>query len=569
MRLSRRTFVGSGAAGSVVATLLGGSPAYAAIRRRGTTLASRVVRGATRRGGYRVLRRIGGEPHLVRTDLGVGARTGRARRRRGVSAFVQLSDVHIIDAQSPLRVEWLDRLDDEDSLRPGFLTSAYRPQEVLTAQVAEAMVRRINAIRRGPVSGLRLGFAVQTGDNSDNAQYNEIRWNLRVLGGGALTPNSGAPDRWEGVADDHPDTYDIHYWHPHGTPPGKETDRPRRIYGFPVVRGLLAAARRRFTATGLAMPWFTVFGNHDTLIQGNFPTSTTNLNAVAVGELKLISPPPGLTYGSFVTMLTTGDYQQYLADQESSGFPGVRRVTADPRRRLLSRAEIVQEHFATPGRPVGHGFTSRNRSDGTAYYTTARGIIRLVVLDTVNPNGYADGSIDAQQFLWLQRILAAAPRCLIVVCSHHTSDTMDNLFVATGGDPQPRVTGDMVVEELRKHPHVIAWINGHTHKNRVTAHRRPGGGGFWEINTASHVDWPQHARILEVMDNRDGTLSIFSTLIDHAAPISYGGSTGTPLRLAALARELAANDWQHRTTGHGPRNGRNVELLVRAPAWMR
>ena len=124
------------------------------------------------------------------------------------------------------------------------------------------------------------------------------------------------------------------------------------------------------------------------------------------------------------------------------------------------------------------------------------------------------------------------------------------------------------VTELLSHDNVVAWVNGHTHTNRVIAHPRAGGGGFWEINTASHIDWPQHARIIEILDNRDGTLSIFATLVDHAGPVSYGGRTDTPLRLAALARELAANDWQHRETGHGPRNGRNVELLVPRPAFM-
>jgi hypothetical protein len=165
MRLTRRTLIRSGTAAAGVAGALGGriGSAYGAITTRGTTLRSAVVRGPVIRKGYRRLRRVDGEPHLVRTDLGVSAQGGRARRRAGLSAFVQLSDMHIIDAQSPLRVEWMDRYDDgadEGVPTPGFLSSAYRPQEMLTAQVAEAMVRRVNALGRGPVSGCRLGFAV-------------------------------------------------------------------------------------------------------------------------------------------------------------------------------------------------------------------------------------------------------------------------------------------------------------------------------------------------------------------------------------------------------------------------
>ena len=43
----------------------------------------------------------------------------------------------------------------------------------------------VNQAERGPVTGLRLALALQTGDNSDNSQYNEVRWNIDVLDGGA------------------------------------------------------------------------------------------------------------------------------------------------------------------------------------------------------------------------------------------------------------------------------------------------------------------------------------------------------------------------------------------------
>ena len=49
---------------------------------------------------------------------------------------------------------------------------------------------------------------------------------------------------------------------------------------------------------------------------------------------------------------------------------------------------------------------------------------------------------------------------------------------------------------------------------------------------------------------------------------AWGGDLSDAPHLASLARELAANDPQRRTVNHGPRDGRNVELLVRRPAWM-
>jgi hypothetical protein len=109
----------------------------------------------------------------------------------------------------------------------------------------------------------------------------------------------------------------------------------------------------------------------------------------------------------------------------------------------------------------------------------------------------------------------------------------------------------------------------------VTPHSRPAGvavgGGFWEVNTAAHIDWPQQARVVEIVTNGDGTLSIFGTLIDHAAPQSWPAAPTTPLALAALSRELGINDWQRDAETasvdgkRGARGDRNVELLVRAP----
>src|ERR1035437_782135 len=53
---------------------------------------------------------------------------------------------------------------------------------------------------------------------------------------------------------------------------------------------------------------------------------------------------------------------------------------------------------------------------------------------------------------------------------------------------------------------VLAWVNGHTHVNDINPRMGPTPErSFWEINTASHIDFPQHARLLEVVDNQDST----------------------------------------------------------------
>ena len=86
-------------------------------------------------------------------------------------------------------------------------------------------------------------------------------------------------------------------------------------------------------------------------------------------------------------------------------------------------------------------------------------------------------------------------------------------------------------------------------------------------STASHIDWPQQSRVIEVADNADGTLSIFTTMIDHAGTVADTVGTDTVLELAGLSRVLAANDWQAQSEDlRGTPDARNLELLVRTPA---
>ena len=548
MQISRRDLLRSSAVAAGSATVLGGLSADAVtgtVAIAPTTRAGVYLKGQPDETGWRPVVEGPGDRYVVRT-LGTEAKPGRAKRRKPLLAFAQLSDVHIVDAQSPARLDSLDRNDDDnngdgENDGNGLFKAAWRPQEILGAHVADAMVRRINEVRRGPVTGKPLALAIQTGDNSDNSQYNEVRWNIDVLDGVEVRADSGDLTRFEGAMDGTPETYDVHFWHPDGTPEGLEDDLPRSQFGFPTVPGLLDAARAPFEAEGLTMPWLTAFGNHDALRQGNFPWDDSK-TAQALGDQKQISP------GVF------------------------RTVTPDPDRRPLSKQEWIEEHFntpATPG-PVGHGFRKANREEGTGYYHFDAGLVRFIVLDTVNPNGNQSGSIDQSQFTWLRSMLGKSRKKLVILASHHTLSTMTNHQTGIVDDV-PRVLGDQIKAELVRHDNVIAWVNGHTHTNQIWPHHVSGAPGrFWEINTASHIDWPQQARVIEVADNKDGTISIFTTLLDHAGPVEWSGAIDDPVQLAALSRELSANDWQEQESGRrGTRKARNTELVLRAPTLLR
>jgi metallophosphoesterase (TIGR03767 family) len=570
--LDRRRFLKLSAAAAAGVPFAGipDVTAVAAYRaQRLTTLQHTIVKGGLVTqgsvGAYYRLKYGPGEPHLVRTELGKPSRSPIVWGR----SFVQVTDVHLADTQSPARVEFLDREADEqcDSAP---LDAAFRPQETLTTRVLEAMIRRIRRIGAGAVTGRPFQFVIATGDNIDNQQYNELRWFIDTMDGGKLVaPDSGDTTKYEGVQAE--DWGDPEYWHPDPVP-----DKYKEQYGFPDYPGLLGDATAAFQSRGLGIPWWQTFGNHDGLVQGNKPRDET-INQIATGPVKVTGQPPGANpCNPFPTLPTSPS----------------RPVAADPYRFILRRSEYVGEHFKTMGHPRGHGFGKRNLDNGVAYYVRNKGLFRYIMLDTVNPGGYADGSIGQTQFNWLERKLqqvhgsyfdASGTRVrtrhkdrLVVLFSHHGLRSLNNQIQDPNPDDPdsndlPRITASEIEALVHRFPNVIAWVNGHTHNNIIDPRPDPSQRtpGFWDIGTSALVEWTCQSRIVEIAIRRDRTISIFCTVVDTAAPPDPAKAAGL-LRLASIHRELAANDYQFGfdSKGAGKRKDRNVELLIPAPKWL-
>lgn len=164
---------------------------------------------------------------------------------------------------------------------------------------------------------------------------------------------------------------------------------------------------------------------------------------------------------------------------------------------------------------------------------------------------------------WLEKTLRENKDSHAVIFSHHTSKTMTNLRNDPSRPGERRHDGQEVLALLGGHRNVLAWVNGHIHKNVITPHSMSGGGTFWEISTASHVDFPQLARVIELTDNKDGTISLFTTLVESSAPHRTDFSDLSQTGLAALYRELSLNAPGANANLGGDPQDRNTELVLK------
>jgi hypothetical protein len=449
--------------------------------------------------GVGVLRVGPGEPLIARREL------GSATEATGVIAtLAHVTDAHVLDASSPARVTFLNRLG------PPF-QSTFRPHETLTAQVLAGTARAVRALSPDAV--------IQGGDLIDNAQSNELIHALAALGGGAVSPGSGRYGYYGVQLASNPDPF---YYRP-------DLDAPRHV-------GLLKRAVRGFRSVGVTGAVYPVLGDHDILVAGEV-TPSPETRALAIGEEALWEPPPGLNAPPGANKLTTDGspdgpprpelVSQFLA--EALAGPMV-RVPADPARRQLAVDEAVSRLIATAGAP-------RAEPGTLDYAIDVSSRLRLVVLDLARRDGGSGGLVRPEQPGWLEEQLASDKERRVIVVSHQP------LTTSAGGDE--------ILALLDRHPRVIAALSGHIHRNLIEP-RFTSAGGYWLISTASLIDYPQQARALRVIATRGGGVAIQTWMLDHV----FQGDLGT------ISRGLAYLDAQGGRTHEfaGSRLDRNVTL---------
>jgi hypothetical protein len=597
----------------------------------GHTTTEQLVKGGDPDLGYSNLQvQQPGESYMVRDPAGV-AQAGRDGRRRSLAYMGQLTDFQLADEESPARVEFLDpgasaAWRPQEAFQPFIIDWSIRQMNMFAAA---SPVQQGDGSRNSMDFALVTGDQADSQQRNETIWVRDL-----IEGGTPLNFNSGStnPDDYNSVA--HPScasfpptaahraealrytgVQDYDDYDETQTPLYYDPDDPRGSWatdGWPAYTGLMDRAQQlTITPVGLAVPSYVTNGNHDTLVQGN-EDATASFEDIATSCEKVLAstvqPGPGVL-----------DPSVLLAPPAATTH-----VPPDPLRRYVSKPQ-VKAVFGENGEDNGHGLDfvdpaeEAASNDSASYYAwdppEAPGF-RFISIDTNSEGGQtaegvgcgsANGNIDDPQFQWLKGELDAASQAdkLIVIWGHHpvrslcaeiadeqaSACTVQKAWgdnpehdVNPGCDLDPRpstplhlgrdpVAGDpreSFVELLDKYPHVVSYISGHTHENNIEPFTRTDGSVWWGIESSATADWPVQHRLIEVMDNKDGTLSIFGTVLDHAAaataPAPGNASGFTNEQLATIGRVFAYNDPQQGAgTGEGALEDRNVELLLRDP----
>ncbi len=482
---------------------------------------------------YGKIKKADGEPHIKREEL---ATSTEVVSRKSLLLFPQITDIHITDVESPNRMVY------------GYIaknTSAYRPHSVYGLHILDSMIQTFNTLHKIE----KLDFVLATGDLCDNAEGIELHWFNTVLNGGVVSMDSGA------------DNDPI---------PGENND-----YSDPII------------AKGLEsdLEWYAIIGNHDFLNAGiNYNTEEAALKytsdtistieykgcQIYTGSQDGVADPQCAfdrhdIFGRTILTPTAVD------DNCKISYSGI-EVKIDK----CNMPNVVADPLRAPFNSHKNWFDDLNDADiihpdetveQSGYYSVrpkSNIPIEIIFLDTAaTVNAFRDGDtvdpmkinhagfLETGQFNWLKNKLTELKEegVGVILTAHHPLGSFNQ---------DSEISSSALKDEIKKYDNILAMINGHTHNNKLIFHSSSNDNeyGFVEVTTAALIDFPEQARICEFVYNGNGTVSLFTTMLNHNSETDSFSYLGRRLSLAFKQLHNAMGK------GLGDLSDRNTEIII-------
>ena len=482
---------------------------------------------------YGRLEKSEGEEHLLdKSLLAEPDNYSLPSSRKSLLFFAQISDIHLTDVQSPMRAVY------------GFVSgngSAYRPYSIYSTHVLNSMIQTINAIHKKE----KLDFLAVTGDMIDNAEGVELEWFNTILNGGVVRAVTGKDD-YDPVAGGGNDFTDPYF------------------------------------ADGLAgdLPWYATIGNHDILNVGVFYITDEKADAYVSDKLTTLDFFGCDVYtGTQDASTEYGDVQCGFEENVATGafVPVATESCNSSEFARCDNPEVIPDKRRAPFRNHGeiiediksdNEFNKNNDDEQKGYYSISleNVPIELIFLDLsaskehffVNgefkPNSTRTNALlGEKQFNWLKDKLDSLKEESkgAIIFQHQPTGSFQK---------ESEISPEEYIDLLQNYEDVLCVIAGHTHKNKILKHKAEGEGkfSFVEVVTCGLLDFPEQSRLFEFVYNDNGTVSLFTTMLNHAS--TEGSLSYNARRLSLAFTQLEKGGYGG--DGSGTKKDRNTEIVL-------